>query len=97
MTADLNGLVGTGGTLMSFAGEARVGIAAPLVRRGGGTWIPVDVQASGADAAFTEIQPVGDVARHAVFPAGGEGVTLNVPPDVQRVELAGSLVAFRRA
>jgi hypothetical protein len=67
---------------------------APLVRRRGGAWIPVDVHASGADAAFTEIQPVGDVARHAVFPAGAEAVTLKVPPDVQRVELAGSLVAF---
>jgi hypothetical protein len=66
----------------------------PLVRRRGGAWIPVDVHASGSDAAFTEIRPVGDVARHVVVPAGGEGVTLNVPPDVQRVELAGSLVAF---
>jgi hypothetical protein len=67
---------------------------APLVRRRGGAWIPVDVQASGADAAFTEIRPVGDVARHVVVPAGAEGVALGVPPGVQRVELAGSLIAF---
>jgi hypothetical protein len=66
----------------------------PLVRRRGGAWIPIDVQASGMDVAFTEIQPVGDVARHWVFRGGAEGVRLSVPPNVQRVELAGSLAAY---
>jgi hypothetical protein len=67
---------------------------APLVRRRGGAWIPVYVQASGTDVAVTEIRPIGDVARHSVFPLGGGPVTLHIPPKIQHVELAGSLVAF---
>ena len=67
---------------------------APLVRRRGGAWIPVYVQASGTDVAVTENRPNGDVARHSVFPLAGGPVTLRIPPKIQHVELAGSLVAF---
>jgi hypothetical protein len=67
---------------------------APLVRRSGGGWIPIDVQASGADAALTEIRPIEPEARHHVFPGPAGGVRAPLPRRVERVELAGSLVAF---
>ena len=67
---------------------------APLVRRGGGGWIPIDVQASGADAAFTEIRPIEPEARHHVFPGTAGGVRAPVPRRIERIQLAGSLVAF---
>jgi hypothetical protein len=67
---------------------------APLARRSGGGWIPIDVQASGADAAFTEIRPIEPAARHYVFPGAAEGLRARVPRRIERVELAGSLVAF---
>jgi hypothetical protein len=67
---------------------------ARLVRRRGNAWIAVDVQASGSDVAFTEIRPVGDVARHLLFPLGAGALRLPVPRDIQHIELAGGLVAF---
>ena len=67
---------------------------ARIARRRGGAWIAVRVQASGPDVAFTEIQPVGDEARHHLFPAGGAGVRIDVPPETEHIELAGSLVAY---
>jgi hypothetical protein len=67
---------------------------APIARRSGGAWIAVRVQASGPDVAFTEIQSVGDEARHHLFPAGGAGVRIDVPPETEHIELAGSLVAY---
>jgi hypothetical protein len=66
----------------------------PLARTRGNAWIPVDVQANGTDVAITEIRPVGDVARHLVHPLGAAAVRLRVPREVQRVELAGGLIAF---
>jgi hypothetical protein len=67
---------------------------APLARRRGSAWVPVDVHASGPDVAFTEIQPVGDVSRLWVFRAGAAGVRAELPREVQRIELAGTLAAF---
>jgi hypothetical protein len=67
---------------------------AALARRRGGAWIPIDVQASGVDAAFTEIRPIEPAARHYVFPGPGAGLRARVPRGIERFELAGSLVAF---
>jgi hypothetical protein len=81
----------------SVWGGAPDGPFAPLARRRGGAWIPVDVQASGSDAAFTEIRPIEPAARHYMLPAAAEGVRVRVPRGIERVEVAGSLVAFVEA
>jgi hypothetical protein len=67
---------------------------APIVRRRGRAWLPVDVQVSGTAVAVTEIHPTREAFRHSVFPAGAPGVPVRAPRGVDRVDLAGNLVAF---
>lgn len=67
---------------------------APVVRRRGGAWLPVDVQLSGRTVGVTEIHPTREAFRHFVFPAGAPGVRVLAPLGVERFDLAGSLVGF---